>query len=318
MYISSRSAKDCAATEKELNAFGPGTCIAIPADMQKLEQVDHLVSELSKREKALHVLVNNAGAAWGDTLDEYPVRRVPIPIYISVSSGGRRSSAPISFASARTPRGRSSSRSTSNASSTSPRGACHSSARPRSRADEKTAPGETPRGSSTYVLCTTLRLRWPPDQGASRGVALTETMSLPPSSVPSRALPCPSTRRTPTPRAKPVCTTSAAISPGGSASKASPVTHSRAVPSRVKVISSLSRLPLPVVDSPYFVVMAQTLREQGEIIKARIPLGRIGTPEDVAGACIFLASRAGAFVNGATIAVDGGSVVRMDAMAPKL
>ena len=52
--------------------------------------------------------------------------------------------------------------------------------------------------------------------------------------------------------------------------------------------------------------MAQTLREQGEIIRANIPLGRIGTPEDVAGACIFLASRAGAWVNGATITLNGG------------
>ena len=87
VYISSRSAKDCAATEQELNALGPGTCVAIPADMQRLEQVDHLVAELSKRESALHVLVNNAGAAWGDTLDDYPVRPAcsclsarPIPI----------------------------------------------------------------------------------------------------------------------------------------------------------------------------------------------------------------------------------------------
>ncbi|KAK8069579.1 hypothetical protein PG994_006195 [Apiospora phragmitis] len=36
------------------------------------------------------------------------------------------------------------------------------------------------------------------------------------------------------------------------------------------------------------------------------PMGRIGAPGDVAGACIFLASRAGSFVNGATINVDGG------------
>ena len=62
VYISSRSAKDCAETEKELNGLGPGQCISIPADMQKLEQVEHLVAELSKREKALHVLVNNAGS----------------------------------------------------------------------------------------------------------------------------------------------------------------------------------------------------------------------------------------------------------------
>ena len=74
MYISSRSAKDCAETAKELNALGPGTCVSLPADMQKLEEVERLVKELSAREKALHVLVNNAGAAWGATLDDYPVR----------------------------------------------------------------------------------------------------------------------------------------------------------------------------------------------------------------------------------------------------
>jgi NAD(P)-dependent dehydrogenase (short-subunit alcohol dehydrogenase family) len=36
------------------------------------------------------------------------------------------------------------------------------------------------------------------------------------------------------------------------------------------------------------------------------PRGRIGTPEDVAGTVIFLASRAGAFITGAVIPVDGG------------
>ncbi len=56
-------------------------------------------------------------------------------------------------------------------------------------------------------------------------------------------------------------------------------------------------------------MMAQTLKSFGEEIKAGIPLGRIGTPEDVAGACLFLSSRAGAYVNGATIALDGGSLV---------
>ena len=74
MYISSRSAKDCAETVKELNALGPGTCVALPMDIQKLEEVERLVKELSAREKALQVLVNNAGAAWGATLDDYPVR----------------------------------------------------------------------------------------------------------------------------------------------------------------------------------------------------------------------------------------------------
>lgn len=73
MYISSRTAKDCDATAKELNALGQGTCIPIAADMQKLSDVDRLVTAISEQEKALHVLVNNAGAAWGETIDEYPV-----------------------------------------------------------------------------------------------------------------------------------------------------------------------------------------------------------------------------------------------------
>ena len=74
VYISSRTAKDCDETAKELNALGPGTCIPIPADMQKLSGVDKLVSEISSKEKVLHVLVNNAGAVWGDKFDAYPVR----------------------------------------------------------------------------------------------------------------------------------------------------------------------------------------------------------------------------------------------------
>ncbi|KAE9377903.1 short-chain dehydrogenase/reductase-like protein sdr [Stipitochalara longipes BDJ] len=56
-------------------------------------------------------------------------------------------------------------------------------------------------------------------------------------------------------------------------------------------------------------MMAATLKTFGETIVAGIPLGRIGSPEDVAGACLFLSSRAGAYVNGATIALDGGSLV---------
>lgn len=55
--------------------------------------------------------------------------------------------------------------------------------------------------------------------------------------------------------------------------------------------------------------MAATLDKFRDVIEAGIPLGRIGTPEDVAGSCLFLSSRAGSYVNGATITVDGGSAV---------
>ena len=40
-----------------------------------------------------------------------------------------------------------------------------------------------------------------------------------------------------------------------------------------------------------------------------MPRGRVGTPEDIAGLAIFLASRAGAFTVGAVITCDGGIVV---------
>jgi NAD(P)-dependent dehydrogenase (short-subunit alcohol dehydrogenase family) len=53
-------------------------------------------------------------------------------------------------------------------------------------------------------------------------------------------------------------------------------------------------------------MMAATLKSFGDVIQESNPMGRIGTPEDAAGACLFLASRAGAFVNGATIRLDGG------------
>jgi NAD(P)-dependent dehydrogenase (short-subunit alcohol dehydrogenase family) len=48
--------------------------------------------------------------------------------------------------------------------------------------------------------------------------------------------------------------------------------------------------------------------ELGNAMAARAPLRRIGRPEDAAGVVIFLASRAGAFVTGAVIPVDGGLV----------
>ena len=53
-------------------------------------------------------------------------------------------------------------------------------------------------------------------------------------------------------------------------------------------------------------MMAETLRNFGDSIAASSPLGRIGRPDDMAGVAIYLASRAGAYVTGAVIPVDGG------------
>ncbi len=57
---------------------------------------------------------------------------------------------------------------------------------------------------------------------------------------------------------------------------------------------------------------AKPLYEGGEEerLNGVIPLRRIGEPEDIGGAVVFLASRAGAYVSGHTLVVDGGAMTR--------
>ena len=53
-------------------------------------------------------------------------------------------------------------------------------------------------------------------------------------------------------------------------------------------------------------MMAATLDKFGDQIRAGVPLQRIGEPGDMAGAAIYLASRAASYVTGVVIPVDGG------------
>ncbi len=54
--------------------------------------------------------------------------------------------------------------------------------------------------------------------------------------------------------------------------------------------------------------MNKAARDHGGVVAQSIPSGRIGVDEDMAGAAIYLASRAGDYVVGETITVDGGLV----------
>lgn len=53
-------------------------------------------------------------------------------------------------------------------------------------------------------------------------------------------------------------------------------------------------------------MMAATLESFGEQIAAQCPMKRIGEPDDMAGVAIYLASRAGAYMTGNILPVDGG------------
>jgi hypothetical protein len=48
-----------------------------------------------------------------------------------------------------------------------------------------------------------------------------------------------------------------------------------------------------------------------------VPLGRLGTPDDVAGAVLFLLSDAAAYVNGTELLVDGGVTSSIIATLPR-
>jgi NAD(P)-dependent dehydrogenase (short-subunit alcohol dehydrogenase family) len=61
-----------------------------------------------------------------------------------------------------------------------------------------------------------------------------------------------------------------------------------------------------IAPGPFASEMNKQARDHADEVARRVPVGRIGTTEDMAGAAIFLASRAGDYVVGDTIVVDGG------------
>jgi NAD(P)-dependent dehydrogenase (short-subunit alcohol dehydrogenase family) len=63
-----------------------------------------------------------------------------------------------------------------------------------------------------------------------------------------------------------------------------------------------------IAPGPFKSDMNRAARDNADEVARHVPAGRIGSDEDMAGAAIYLASRAGDYVVGATIAVDGGIV----------
>lgn len=69
-YITSRKADELNAAAAALSELG--SCIAIPADLASDEGLNGFVAEFTNHEDQLHILINNAGAAWGAPLGDFP------------------------------------------------------------------------------------------------------------------------------------------------------------------------------------------------------------------------------------------------------
>jgi NAD(P)-dependent dehydrogenase (short-subunit alcohol dehydrogenase family) len=70
VYICSRDSAACDAAAKELSAHGE--CHALAADLGSVDGCRTLADAIAERENKLDVLINNAGAIWAETLNDYP------------------------------------------------------------------------------------------------------------------------------------------------------------------------------------------------------------------------------------------------------
>ncbi|KAI9480654.1 MAG: hypothetical protein EXX96DRAFT_188061 [Benjaminiella poitrasii] len=221
VYISSRTKEACERVATELNSKGPGQCISLPANLQKLDEVYRLVQELSKRVDHLDVLVNNAGATWGENFKDFPDQAFEKVLNLNLKRVFSLTQA------------------------------CY---------DLLTFKATTSNPSSVINIGSVDGIRSP----------VQETYAY-------------------------------------SASKAGLHHLSRHLAGKLgyEGINVNTIAPGPFQSK----MMKATLDAFGDVIISKVPVGRIGSPEDIAGTCIYLASRAGQYTNGALITVDGGVTV---------
>ncbi|ORX48324.1 NAD(P)-binding protein [Hesseltinella vesiculosa] len=221
VYISSRSVKACDETSHRLTALGPGTCHSLPADLQKLGDIKSLITQLTKLESHLDVLVNNSGATWGAPIDEYTDEAFTKVVNLNLN-----------------------------------------------------------RVFTLTQACLPLLRAKATAENPSRVINIGSVNGIEPPSFESYAY---------------------------SSSKAGVHHLTRHLAGRLGKEHILVNAVAP---GPFASkMMAATLKAKGDEIVAGIPVHRIGSPEDIAGTCLYLSSRAGNYTTGAIIPVDGGSLI---------
>lgn len=217
VYISSRKVEACHSLANELGEFG--YCRALPADLGQMEGVRQLAEGIRAAEPNLAVLINNAGATWGEPINEYSESGWDKVVDLNLKS--------VFFL--------------------------------------------------TQGLLPLLRAAaTAPDY--ARVINVASVNGLRPPQLETYAY---------------------------SASKAGCIMLTRHLAKR---LADERILVNAIAPGPFATkMMAATLADHGETIRAANPLGRVGEAEDIAGVALFLASRAAAYVTGAVIPCDGGS-----------
>ncbi len=216
VYVSSRKAEAGDAAVAELSPHG--TVRSLPADLSREEECLRLAAAVAEREDAVHVLVNNAGATWGEPLASFPASAWDKVLDLNLK-------APFFLTRAFLP------------------------------LLEAAATDDDP--ARVVNVGSIDGLHVPPMQTYSYSASKAGLHHL--TRVLAREL-------------GPRQITVNAVAPGPFESR----------------------------------MMAETLRTSGPAIAERAPLRRIGRPDDMAGVVVYLSSRAGAYVTGAVIPVDGG------------
>ena len=216
VVVSSRKADACEQAVDQLSPFGPVR--AVPADLSQQEECKRLAHNVLADTGELHILVNNAGATWGEPLETFPTAAWDKVLDLNVKS-------PFWMVQELVP------------------------------ALKKAGTQDDPARIINIGSIDALHVSPMPTYSYSASKAALHQLTR----VLAREL-------------GPQHITVNAVAPGPFPSK----------------------------------MMAATLDAFGEAIAAAAPLRRIGRDDDMAGIAVFLASRAGAYLNGAIIPVDGG------------
>ena len=84
VYITARTADVCEETARELSRYG--VCEALPANINDADARAQLLEHITVADGKLDILINNAGTAWGDSFENYPIEAFDKVMQLNVAT----------------------------------------------------------------------------------------------------------------------------------------------------------------------------------------------------------------------------------------